>query len=157
LQPAACRMHCRWILTHCTCTAATGGSETPSAQAERTLARDILEVAVFCSAREGDRRAFARHMAQLKPYHFEIASTLPHSPNRYALLGLNLLYLLVENKLADFHSELELMSDIDRSNECIVFPVRLEQYLMVGSYDQVSNRRVLTRSMSAQFAMHCHW
>lgn len=29
------------------------------------------------------------------------------------------------------------MEDAERANECVVFPVRLEQYLMVGSYDQV--------------------
>lgn len=48
-----------------------------------------------------------------------------------------MLFLLVENRLAEFHSELELMGDGERADECVIFPVRLEQYLMVGSYDQV--------------------
>lgn len=47
------------------------------------------------------------------------------------------MFLLVENRLAEFHSELELMGDEERAEPCVVFPVRLEQYLMVGSYDQV--------------------
>ncbi|CAM9715966.1 unnamed protein product [Pylaiella littoralis] len=113
------------------------GGEGPNAARERTLARDVMEVAVFLSAREGDSDAFQRHMAQLKPFYMDFVSQLPASPNQSAVRGLNLLFLLVENRLAEFHSELELMEDAERANECVVFPVRLEQYLMVGSYDQV--------------------
>lgn len=80
---------------------------------------------------------------QLKPFYMDYASELPSSPNRSAVQGLNLLFLLVENRLAEFHSELELMGDGERSEPCVVFPVRLEQYLMVGSYDQVSWYRVI--------------
>lgn len=41
------------------------GSEGPNAARERTLARDVMEVAVFLSAREGDNEGFQRHMAQV--------------------------------------------------------------------------------------------
>ena len=41
------------------------GREGPSAGRERTLARDVMEVAVFLSARAGDSDAFQRHMAQV--------------------------------------------------------------------------------------------
>lgn len=41
------------------------GGEGPDAARERTLARDVMEVAVFLSAREGDGDAFQRHMAQV--------------------------------------------------------------------------------------------
>lgn len=67
----------------------------------------------------------------------DFVSQLPASPNQSAVRGLNLLFLLVENRLAEFHSELELMRDEERASECVMFPVRLEQLLMVGSYDQV--------------------
>ena len=66
----------------------------------------------------------------------DFVSQLPASPNQNAVRGLNLLFLLVENRLAEFHSELELMGDEERASECVMFPVRLEQFLMVGSYDQ---------------------
>lgn len=75
---------------------------------------------------------------QLKPYYLDFGDELPTSPNQGVVRGLNLLFLLVENLLADFHSELELMGDEERADPCVVFPVRLEQYLMVGSYDQAS-------------------
>lgn len=73
---------------------------------------------------------------QLKPFYMDFVSQLPASPNQSAVRGLNLLFLLVENRLAEFHSELELMEDEERATECVMFPVRLEQFLMVGSYDQ---------------------
>lgn len=75
--------------------------------------------------------------AKLKPFYIDYSTELPPSPNKSAVRGLNLLFLLVENRLAEFHSELELMGDEERAEPCVVFPVRLEQYLMVGSYDQV--------------------
>ncbi|CAM9242918.1 unnamed protein product [Sphacelaria rigidula] len=113
------------------------GRDGPEATRERTLVRDVMEVAVFLSAREGDEAGFQRHMAQLKPYYMDFATELPASPNQSAVRGLNLLFLLVQNRLAEFHSELELMKDEERADACVVFPVRLEQYLMVGSYDKV--------------------
>lgn len=80
---------------------------------------------------------FRRVRPQLKPYYMDFVTELPKSPNQSAVRGLNLLFLLVQNRLAEFHSELELMGDTERADACVVFPVRLEQYLMVGSYDQV--------------------
>lgn len=86
---------------------------------------------------------------QLKPYYMDFVSQLPTSPNQSAVRGLNLLFLLVENRLAEFHSELELMGDGERASECVVFPVRLEQYLMVGSYDQASRTGMRRRGIRA--------
>ncbi|CAM9745201.1 unnamed protein product [Phaeothamnion confervicola] len=117
------------------------GTATPTAEQERCLARSILEVAVVMSAREGDTTGFQRHMAQLKPYYMELGSQLPPAPQRMPILGLNLLFLLVENRLAEFHSELELLTDAERADRCISFPAQLEQFLMVGSYDQVLQAR----------------
>lgn len=77
---------------------------------------------------------------QLKPFYMDFVSQLPASPNQSAVRGLNLLFLLVENRLAEFHSELELMGDAERASECVMFPVRLERFLMVGSYDQARSR-----------------
>lgn len=42
------------------------GVEGPDAVRERKLARDVMEVAVFLSARDGDSDAFQRHMAQVR-------------------------------------------------------------------------------------------
>jgi 26S proteasome regulatory subunit N12 len=55
------------------------------------------------------------------------------------ILGLNLLFLLVENRLSDFHCELEVLTESELKNPAISFCTQLDQHLMVGSYDQVMN------------------
>lgn len=63
---------------------------------------------------------------------------LPESANQYHLLGLNLLFLLSQNRVAEFHTELELLPyDIVQTNPYIRHSVALEQYLMEGSYNKV--------------------
>lgn len=59
------------------------------------------------------------------------------SENQNTILGLNLLYLLVENRLSDFHCELELLSEEQQAHPAIAFCTQLDRHLMVGSYDQV--------------------
>ena len=56
---------------------------------------------------------------------------------RYQLLGLNLLCLLAQNRLAEFHTELERLpaNEID-NNVYIRHPVSLEQNIMEGSYNK---------------------
>jgi 26S proteasome regulatory subunit N12 len=102
------------------------------------IARDTLEIAAQCAIEKGDIPAFERALAQLKPFYFDLENRIPESPYRYLLLGLNLLCLLSQNRLADFHTELELLPPKDiQSNPYIKHPVSLEQYLMEGSYNKV--------------------
>ena len=56
----------------------------------------------------------------------------------YTLLGLNLLRLLSQSKIAEFHMELELI-DLQEviANRFIQYPVLLEQFLMEGNYSKV--------------------
>lgn len=69
-----------------------------------------------------------------------ISNFLLESPLKYHLLGLNLLCLLAQNRVAEFHTELELLSPQDiQSNVFIHYPVSLEQYLMEGCYNKVRN------------------
>lgn len=109
---------------------------SPSATAEQEweLARSTFEIAVLLSVQKKDSETFQRHVAQLRPFYAQPNNA---SKNRTTVLGLNLLFLLVENRLAEFHSELELLSDADRAVPQIAFPVHLEQSLMVGSYNNV--------------------
>lgn len=118
------------------------GGFYPSDSSEDTrglhIARDTLEIAAQCAIEKGDIPAFERALAQLKPFYFDLEGRIPESPYRYLLLGLNLLCLLSQNRLADFHTELELLSPKDiQNNPYIKHPVSLEQYLMEGSYNKV--------------------
>lgn len=109
--------------------------ETPNAAAERLAARDVLELAVFLAIKNEDSSSFARSVASLRPYYEKGVSGA--SENENIILGLNLLYLLVENKLAEFHSELELLNDEQLKSKSIAFCTQLDQHLNLGSYDQV--------------------
>mmetsp|Transcript_23417 Transcript_23417/g.21298 ORF Transcript_23417/g.21298 Transcript_23417/m.21298 type:complete len:264 (+) Transcript_23417:43-834(+) len=110
--------------------------ETPNAEIERKLSRDFLEYAVIVSVILEDKEGFERNINSLKPYYIKNIN-ISESTSTPTVLGLNLLYLLVENRLADFHSELELLSDEQLSHPNIKFCTQLDLHLVVGSYDQV--------------------
>ena len=102
------------------------------------LARDVLEIGAQCAIANGDIPAFERYITQLKTFYFDFEKQIPESPYKYQLLGLNLLCLLARNRLAEFHTELELLNPkIIQTNIYIRHPVSLEQYLMEGSYNKV--------------------
>ncbi|KAF8379735.1 hypothetical protein HHK36_029183 [Tetracentron sinense] len=114
--------------------------ESPNAVRELTIARDIYEHAVVLSVKTEDQDAFERDFFQLKPYYTD-ASRLPQSPQEYPILGLNLLRLLVQNRIAEFHTELELLSATALENPCIKHAVELEQSFMEGAYNRVLSAR----------------
>lgn len=73
------------------------------------------------------------------------SSTLPPSPRENPLRGLNLVRLLTQNRIADFHTTLEslpLPADSLASNPFISHPINLERWLMEGSYSKVWNARL---------------
>lgn len=78
------------------------------------------------------------------PFPHHNSSQLPPSPREYPLRGLNLIRLLTQNRIADFHTTLEslpLAADALPSNPYINHPVNLERWLMEGSYSKVWNAR----------------
>ncbi|KAJ1770966.1 regulatory particle non-ATPase [Coemansia sp. RSA 1813] len=107
------------------------------------LKRGILELGAELSIKTGDIAAFERYLAQLEPYYFgSFKNKLSESKVMYPLIGLNLLRMLSDNLIADFHSALERI-DLDQlqNNPFIVHPVKLEQALMEGSYKKVWQAR----------------
>ncbi|KAL5009174.1 hypothetical protein ScPMuIL_014755 [Solemya velum] len=110
---------------------------SPSKQ-ELLVARDILEIGAQWAIAKKDIPAFERYMAQLKCYYMDYKDNLPESTYKYQLLGLNLLCLLSQNRLAEFHTELELLPVKELQNNIYIkHPVSMEQYLMEGSYNKV--------------------
>ena len=120
----------------------------PSADESSTsylnIAIETLELAVLVAIEEGDLDAFTRNTSQLKSY-YELSNTDNvggrSASQREKILGLNLMYLLIENRLSEFHAELELLTDSEASSPFITFPITLERQLMVGSYDEVLNAK----------------
>ncbi|GFS25548.1 26S proteasome non-ATPase regulatory subunit 8 [Elysia marginata] len=113
-------------------------NETSVSKQELLIARDILEIGAQWAIAKKDIPAFERYMAQLKCYYMDYKDDLPESTFKYQLLGLNLLCLLSQNRLAEFHTELERLPVKEiQSNIYIKHPVSMEQYLMEGSYNKV--------------------
>ncbi|CAA7406588.1 unnamed protein product [Spirodela intermedia] len=115
--------------------------ESPNAIQELTIARDIYEHAVVLSVKTEDQDAFERDFFQLKPYYTDTSGIIPPSPQEYPILGLNLLRLLVQNRIAEFHTELELLPTSALENPCIKYAVELEQSFMEGAYNRVLSAR----------------
>ena len=94
---------------------------------------NVLEHAALVSVKAADTVAFERNVAQLQGYY-----AASDSPLKYEILGLNLVRLLASNKIAEFHTELELIPPAHRaSDRFIQYPVAMEQYMMEGSFHKV--------------------
>merc|ERR1719231_237143 len=118
--------------------ASVGPSPSPTQQQELLLAREVLEQGALLSIKTMEIPAFERYVAQLKIYYSDCAATMPESTRRFPILGLNLLRLLAQNRIAEFHTELELIPpELQASNVYIKYPAQLEQHIMEGSYNKV--------------------
>lgn len=60
----------------------------------------------------------------------------------YSIIGLGLLGLLAQNKIAEFHTELEKLSTEALQNVYIKHSISIEQCLMEGSFNKIWNARV---------------
>ncbi|EGD81257.1 hypothetical protein PTSG_11292 [Salpingoeca rosetta] len=122
---------------------------------ELVLARDSLEIGAFWAIEKEDAATFERYMKQLKVYYFDFASKMPESSFMYELLGLDLMHLLSQNRIADFHTALErLDTTLIQENTYIRHPVELEQYLMEGSYNKVHLAQESAPSQSYNLFLH---
>ncbi|CCI40679.1 unnamed protein product [Albugo candida] len=119
------------------------GAQSLTAAQECSLAQHVLESATILSILNEDLVDFERNFVQLKVYY---GAAQPESSSSrlnlfYPLMGARLLHFLVENRMADFHNELELLDESDRNEGNIAFGIKIEQYLMEGSYNKVLDAR----------------
>lgn len=108
----------------------------PADAGARVVGLKTLEYAVLLAVRQNDAAGFQRNMAQLKAY-YASPVLAAKTDKRRMILGLHLLFLVVENRLAEFHSEMELLNDADRTCGEVEFASGLERALVVGTYDAV--------------------
>jgi len=111
----------------------------PLTEEHNDICISALEFGVLFSVEDHDLQIFARNLAQLKP-HYSL-STSKSSDRKCHILGLNLMYLLVDNNLSEFHANLELLLDDEATTPYLSFPITLERHLMVGLYDEVLSAR----------------
>eukprot|EP00188_Purpureofilum_apyrenoidigerum_P005808 Plantae.Rhodophyta-Purpureofilum_apyrenoidigerum.ctg7999.p1 GENE.Plantae.Rhodophyta-Purpureofilum_apyrenoidigerum.ctg7999~~Plantae.Rhodophyta-Purpureofilum_apyrenoidigerum.ctg7999.p1 ORF type:complete len:266 (+),score=55.22 Plantae.Rhodophyta-Purpureofilum_apyrenoidigerum.ctg7999:171-968(+) len=102
------------------------------------IARQTYEKAAGLSILCEDTQGFYRNVALLKDYYLDYAQLLPESKSRDLIIGLHLLLLLAQNRIAEFHTELELVPEESRQDQYIKFPIRLEQFLTEGSYAKLT-------------------
>ena len=78
---------------------------------------DILEIGAIHSLRTSDVSAFERYLSLLQSYYQDAAvksklassASTPAPPQRDAITALNLLRLLSQNRIAEFHTVLETL------------------------------------------------
>ena len=116
--------------------------QTKSKKEELLLARELLEMSVILCARADDEMSFERNFAQLKSYYEDGREDLPPSQNEPICWGLNLLRLLMQNRIGSFHAELELTSSELLANACVKYSIELEQRLMDGAYNKIVEESV---------------
>ena len=116
------------------------------------MIREVYEIGAQHSVAVKEVASFERYMSMLKSMYTDQSTTLPESSRMYELLGLNLLCLLSQNRLGDFHTELELLPpDVLLSNPYIENPVQLEQFIMEGKYNKVIDIRYNVPADSYKF------
>lgn len=103
------------------------------------LSGETLEQAVLLALHLRDQEAFERSMRQLKEMYGDYRGALPESANLGAQIGLWLLFLLTENRISDFHVELQQLGHLGLTaeNRNVAFVVALEQAKMEGRYSKI--------------------
>eukprot|EP00118_Oscarella_pearsei_P004546 m.19694 g.19694 ORF g.19694 m.19694 type:complete len:266 (+) comp27879_c0_seq2:23-820(+) len=111
---------------------------TKASMQELVIARDALEIGAFLAIHNKDIPSFQRYMAQLKCYYTDYGDNTGKSAFEQELLGLNLLCLLAQNRLSEYHTELELLDPKAlQDNVYLRYPISLERYLTEGSYNKI--------------------
>jgi len=100
-----------------------------------------------------DIPSFERHVSLVKSYYFDYANVLPTSARAGHLLGLNLMRLIAQNRIAEFHTELELVPTELRTDSHVAYALRLEQQLTDGAYATILANASDVPDASFQFFM----
>lgn len=109
------------------------------------LAREVFEAGALLSIRAKDSAAFTRYVHQLTPFYELPAERLsPAHSEKNKITGLYLLLLLTQGDYSGFHTELEGLEmrkgkDLGavEKDRYLGYPIKLERWLMEGSYDLV--------------------
>lgn len=107
------------------------------------LTLEVFEIGAILSIKAKQADVFTRYVSQLQAFYELPPTTVPRDKTQQAkVTGLYLLLLLTKGDYAGFHTELEGLDmrvgsvDIE-SDKYLGYPVKLERWLMEGSYDRV--------------------
>ena len=143
--------------------------QTPTAKLH--AAQQVFELGALAEIRLTDPAAFTRYYDQLQPfYHYQTSTNANATPlagsQRSKITGLYLLLLLSQGDYAGFHTVIETLEAAGNDNEGsgaatikveedenIQYPMRLQQWLMEGSYDRVWKETQGDRVPSDEFRL----
>ena len=111
--------------------------QTKTAADELSIARDTFEMAVLHAVTSGNEAAAERDHAQLRPFYVDCRGLMPDSKLEPLITGLNLTRLLVQNRIAEFHVELETVPAHVADSAHVAHAVALESDLMEGAYGKI--------------------
>lgn len=116
---------------------------------EISVAREALEYAAFACLHLKHLTAFERNYAMLKVYHSDYRHLITRSQHEPMLTGLNLLLLLSEKRIEEFHVELELLPSELFTEPYICQLLEAEQSLSTGAFNKVLE--VIRKNYSPDF------
>ena len=124
---------------------------------ELRLRREAAEHGVMISAATRDEDGFERHAAQAKAAYDACkrmeGKPIERSDNESLIVGLNLLRLLVQNRIAEFHTELETTEGETLADARVQAVLELEQFLMEGAYNKIAQRQSALPDPSYEYFM----
>ncbi|EEB06164.1 19S proteasome regulatory subunit Rpn12 [Schizosaccharomyces japonicus yFS275] len=102
------------------------------------FARNVYEYGALVSVQIADIDSFARYANQVMPFYY--CPSLAPSPRMGLVMALKMLYLLSENRIAEFHTALESMPDktLFENDTYVKWVMSLEQNVMEGAFDKVA-------------------
>ncbi|CAG9532121.1 unnamed protein product [Cercopithifilaria johnstoni] len=108
-----------------------------SSAALHVIHRDVYEIDALYAVLQSDLKAFHEAISVVMNF-YNCYRSSEESPNKFLMIGLNLMYFLTTNQHAQFHMLLEQIDQkVQQNNPYITTPVKLEQSLMEGVYNKV--------------------
>ncbi|KAL4002546.1 COP9 signalosome subunit CSN8 family protein [Acanthocheilonema viteae] len=108
-----------------------------SHQALLMIHRDVLEIDALCAILRCDLNSFREAITILISFYNSYGSS-EEWPNKWLMIGLDLMFLLATSQHTQFHMLLEQIDqDIQQKNPYIKTPVTLEQSLIEGAYHKI--------------------
>ncbi|KAM3723389.1 26S proteasome non-ATPase regulatory subunit [Dirofilaria immitis] len=108
-----------------------------SDQALLMIHRDVFEIDALCAILRSDLDSFREAITVLISF-YNCYGSSEEWPNKWLMIGLDLMFLLATNQHNQFHMLLEQIDqDTQQKNPYIKIPVKLEQSLIEGAYDKI--------------------
>uniref|UniRef100_A0AAF5RUL1 26S proteasome non-ATPase regulatory subunit 8 n=1 Tax=Wuchereria bancrofti TaxID=6293 RepID=A0AAF5RUL1_WUCBA len=99
--------------------------------------RDVFEIDALCAVLRSDLNSFREAITVLINFYNSYGSN-EEWPNKWLMIGLDLMFLLATNQHTEFHMLLEQIDqDIQQKNPYIKIPMKLEQSLIEGAYHKI--------------------